>query len=181
MLVGEVPACQRHPALRGRCCWGPAKGQGEGRSSWKFRKSWLNLAQRRSLWDICFSLALSCLALEVLEVLPHWAQWVTRQQGGEGSWSLKHINCGHREQGTSEVRVTTDWRSKCNFTSWFQGFGPSYIQEASRWGHSQRIGSKLDKRGICCHFWSFPGRWCSPCAVGVSDLFIHTWKLFTIF
>lgn len=128
-------------------CQGVGRGQGEGRRRWKFRKSWLNSAQQQGLWDIRLSLALSCLALEIL--LLHWAQGVSGQQRGQESWSAWS---GCREQGTWEARITTDWRSKCNSTTWFQWFGP--LQEASKWGHSPGmwdVAPKLEKRGICWH------------------------------
>lgn len=149
--MGDVPAWERCPALgapvESRRCQGAGRGQGEGKRGWQLGKRWLNSAQQQNLWDILLSLVLSCLALEVL--LPHWAQWVSRQQRGEGSWTLKHIQVW-LQGALTEARVTTDWRN------WFQRSGPttsrSPSNKATLKGYEGQIVSKLDKRVICQHF-----------------------------
>lgn len=127
VLVGDVPACQRCPALGApadsRHCWGTGIGQGEARTRWNFRRSLLNSAQQQSLWDIHPSLALSRLALEVL--LRHQAQRVSGQWRGEGSWSLKPMKCGCREQHHQKQEEQLTGEANVTLPAGFSGLGPT--------------------------------------------------------
>lgn len=105
MLTWDVPDAE-----------GLAEGnEKEGQNS--RRADWIQW----SLWDIHLSLAIMPGHRSPLPpTLSSVGEWTAG-----GSWSLKHMKCGQREQGTSRTRVATDWEVNVTLPAAFRDLAPS--------------------------------------------------------